>query len=82
MLKARTRIFYGIGGIVLDVIGLDRQDLPGEVAQPVLSGLMYAVLLIGIPTLLIALRYAYKIEFSREQVDEIQVTLRDRRAST
>jgi GPH family glycoside/pentoside/hexuronide:cation symporter len=70
------------GGIALDVIGLNQQDLPGEVAQPVLSGLMYAVILIAIPTLLIALRYAYKIEFSKEQVKEIQVTLRDRHAST
>ncbi|MEH6515196.1 MAG: MFS transporter [Halioglobus sp.] len=66
------------GGIALDVIGLNRQDLPGEVAQPVLAGLMYAVMLAGIPALLIALRYAYKIQFSQEQFDDIQATLRDR----
>ena len=66
------------GGIVLDVIGLNEQDLPGKVAQPVLAGLMYAVLLVGVPTLLIALRYAYKIQFSKEQLDDIQATLRDR----
>jgi GPH family glycoside/pentoside/hexuronide:cation symporter len=66
------------GGIVLDVIGLNDHDLPGEVAPPVLDGLIYAVLLITIPMLLIALRYAYRIEFSKEQVDAIQATLRAR----
>ncbi|MFT6286419.1 MAG: GPH family glycoside/pentoside/hexuronide:cation symporter [Alcanivorax sp.] len=66
------------GGIALDVIGLNRQDLPGEVAQPVLAGLMYSVMLIGVPALLIALRYAYKLQFSKEQFDDIQATLRDR----
>ena len=69
------------GGIVLDVIGLNKQDLPGEVAQPVLTGLMWAVLVVAIPTLLIALYYAYKIKFSKEQVDVIQATLRDRQAA-
>lgn len=69
------------GGIVLDVIGLNRQDLPGAVALPVLAGLMYAVLLISIPTLIIALYYAHKIQFSREQMESIQLSLRGRRAS-
>lgn len=69
------------GGIALDVIGLNQQDLPGEVAQPVLVGLMYSVMLIAIPTLAIALWYAYKIEFSKEQVDDIQASLRDRDVS-
>ncbi|GHD19059.1 MFS transporter [Halioglobus japonicus] len=63
------------GGIVLDVIGLNQQDLPGNVAEPVLAGLMISVLLVVIPTLLIALFYAYKISFSREQVDAIQADL-------
>jgi GPH family glycoside/pentoside/hexuronide:cation symporter len=66
------------GGIALDVIGLNERDLPGQVAQPVLDGLMYAVLLVAIPILLVALRYASRIEFSREQVDAIQATLRAR----
>ena len=69
------------GGIVLDVIGLNQQDLPGQVAQPVLHGLIYAVLLIAIPTLLLALRYAYKIDFDKAQVEDIQASLRDRRAA-
>jgi GPH family glycoside/pentoside/hexuronide:cation symporter len=66
------------GGIALDVIGLNQRDLPGQVAGSVLTGLMYAVLLISIPTLVIALFYAYKIRFSKEQVDDIQATLRAR----
>ena len=66
------------GGIVLDVIGLSEHDLPGKVAQPVLDRLVYAVMIVGIPTLLIALRYAYKIQFSKEQLDDIQATLRDK----
>lgn len=70
------------GGIVLDVIGLNEQDLPGEVAQPVLAGLMWAVLLVGIPTMLIALYFTYKIEFSKQQVDDIQARLRDQQASS
>ena len=63
------------GGIVLDVIGLNQQDLPGNVAEPVLAGLMISVLLVVIPTLLLALFYTYKISFSREQVDAIQADL-------
>jgi GPH family glycoside/pentoside/hexuronide:cation symporter len=65
------------GGIVLDVIGLNKLDLPGDVAEPVLAGLMYAWLLAAVPTLLISLRYTYRIKFSREQVNEIQAALRE-----
>jgi GPH family glycoside/pentoside/hexuronide:cation symporter len=63
------------GGIVLDVIGLTRQDMPGEVAPEVLAGLMYALLLISIPTMVIALHFAYKVEFSQEQLKNIQAAL-------
>jgi GPH family glycoside/pentoside/hexuronide:cation symporter len=66
------------GGFVLDVIGLNQQDLPGQVAEPVLAGLMYAVMLIAIPTLAVALFYAYKIQFSKELVADIQSSLRAR----
>jgi len=66
------------GGFVLDVIGLNQQDLPGQVAEPVLAGLMYAVMLIAIPTLAVALFYAYKIQFSKELVADIQSNLRAR----
>ncbi len=76
--KASSLIGPLYGGIVLDVIGLHQQDLPGQVAQPVLTGLMYAVLLIAIPSLVISLYYAYKIQLSKEQVDDIQATLRER----
>jgi GPH family glycoside/pentoside/hexuronide:cation symporter len=82
ILKVSTLVGPLYSGIVLDVIGLSQQDLPGEVAQPVLSGLMYATLLIVIPTLALALRFAYRIEFSKEQIEDIQGTLRDRQAST
>ena len=70
------------GGIALDIIGLDQQQLPGEVAAPVLNGLMYAILLGGIPLLALALAFAYRIRFSKEQFDDIQTTLRERRAVT
>lgn len=82
ILKISSLVGPLYGGIVLDVIGLRRHDLPGEVAEPVLAGLIYAVLIITIPTLIIALRYAYKFEFSKEQMEGIQLTLRERRAST
>lgn len=75
VIKISTLVGPLYGGIVLDVIGLNRQDLPGEVPQPVLDGLMYAVLLIGLPTLAIALRYAYKVDISREQVEDTQHSL-------
>ena len=42
-------------------------------------GTTAAVLLIAIPTLIIALWYAYRIEFNKGEVDEIQATLRERR---
>ncbi len=66
------------GGIALDVIGLDRQELPGDVAEPVLAGLMYAMLLGVLPLMLLALGFAYRIRFSREQFEDIQATLRER----
>lgn len=74
--KVATLVGPLYGGIALDVIGLNEQDLPGDVAWPVLAGLMYAVLLAAVPSLLISLRYTYKIEFSREQVNDIQAALR------
>lgn len=82
VLKISSLVGPLYGGIVIDVIGLQQQDLPGEVAEPVLAGLMYALLLIIIPTLAIALRYAYKFKFSKEQVDDIQLSLRKKREST
>ena len=69
------------GGIVLDAVGLNQQDLPGDVAQPVLAGLMYGVLLIALPTLVAALVLAYRIEISKQQMDDIQASLRGRRAA-
>ena len=68
------------GGIVLDVIGLNQKALPGQVAQPVLEGLMYGSLLITVPTLFIALYFAYRIDFNKEQVDAIQLHLRERKS--
>ncbi len=67
------------GGIALDVIGLNQQELPGEVAEPVLHGLMHAMMLVSIPLLIVALIFAYRIEFSREQFEEIQSKLRERK---
>jgi GPH family glycoside/pentoside/hexuronide:cation symporter len=81
-LKIATLFGPLYGGIVLDVIGLNQQDLPGEVPEPVLAGLLYAVLLIVIPTLIVALRFAYMIDISRDEVENIQATLIERRAST
>ena len=69
------------GGIVLDVIGMTNKDLPGEVAEPALTGLMWASLSMGILTLVIALRYAYTFKFSKEQMEAIQVTLHAQRTA-
>ena len=56
--------------------------LPGEVPDEVLANLMYAVMLSGIPTLMLALWFAYKISLSREQVEGIQASLRERESNT
>ncbi len=74
-LKLATLFGPLYSGIVLDVIGLNRQDLPGQVPEPVLAGLMYAVLLAVIPSLLIAMWFANKVDISRDQVQEIQSNL-------
>ena len=66
---------------MLDVIGLDSQALPGEVAEPVLANLLYAVLLIVVPTLVIALRYSYRIDISKEDIERIQASLLEKKAS-
>lgn len=81
IVKLSTLVGPLYGGIVLDVIGLTRMDPPGEVAGPVLAGLMWAVLLITLPSLLVALYYAHKFRFSKEQMEKIQVELRQRRVS-
>jgi GPH family glycoside/pentoside/hexuronide:cation symporter len=73
--KMSTLVGPLYGGLVLDIIGLNQQDLPGTVAQPVLHGLMYAVLLISVPTLAISIWLAYRIHFSKEQLDTIQAAL-------
>ncbi|CAA0095754.1 Putative glycoside/cation symporter YagG [Halioglobus japonicus] len=69
------------GGIVLDLVGMTNKDLPGEVAESALTGLIWASLSIAILTLVIALIYAYKFKFSKEQMEEIQTTLRAQRAA-
>ena len=69
------------GGVVLDVIGLNKQDLPGEVAEPVLAGLMIAMLIVVIPALMVSLWFARKINISRDEVETIQAALRERQAT-
>ncbi len=71
----------GDGGVVLDVIGLNKQDLPGEVAEPVLAGLMIAMLIVVIPALMISLWFARKVNISRDEVETIQAALRERQAT-
>lgn len=80
-IKMSTLIGPLYGGIVLDVIGLSQHDLPGEVAESVLAGLMLAVLLIAVPALLVALWYAYKIDCSKEHMQQVQGSLRERSTS-
>jgi GPH family glycoside/pentoside/hexuronide:cation symporter len=77
-LKIATLVGPLYGGVVLDVIGLDKQALPGEVPEPVLAGLMWAVLLIVIPAQVVALRYAYRINISRDEVERVQARLKAR----
>jgi GPH family glycoside/pentoside/hexuronide:cation symporter len=79
-LKMATLVGPLYGGIALDVIGLDKQALPGDVAEPVLAGLLYAVLLIVIPTLIVALRYSYLIDISRDDIARVQAQLLERKA--
>lgn len=66
-------------GIVLDVIGLNEGSLPGEVPQAVLNNLILAMGLGGVPILLVALWFVWKITMDKARVEEIQVELRLRR---
>ncbi len=66
-------------GIVLDVIGLNEGALPGEVPRAVLDNLILAMAMGGIPILLVALWFAWKITMDKARVEEIQAQLRLRR---
>ena len=81
ILKISSLVGPLYGGIVLDIIGLNQQALPGEVPEPVLNGLMIATLLVVIPALLIALLIARRITISKDDVEMIQAALRERHAS-
>jgi len=66
-------------GIVLDVIGLSEGSIPGEVPQSVLDNLILAMGFGGIPMLLVALWFVWKITMDKARVEEIQAELRLRR---
>jgi GPH family glycoside/pentoside/hexuronide:cation symporter len=69
------------GGVALDVVGLHAGMLPGEIPQPVLSGLAMAYGLGTLPFMVIALLFSLRILLSRARVEELQARLRQRGAS-
>jgi len=68
------------GGLALDIVGLRAGMLPGEVAPPVLDGLVIAFGFGTLPGMLIALLFGLRITLGRERVRELQGLLRERRA--
>ncbi|GAB3292364.1 MFS transporter [Parahaliea aestuarii] len=77
--KSATVIGPLYAGLALDVIGLRSGLLPGNVPEPTLDGLIYALGLGVIPPLLVSLALAMKISMSEEQVNTVQAALRQRR---
>jgi GPH family glycoside/pentoside/hexuronide:cation symporter len=68
-------------GIVLDVIGLNDQMLPGEVPQSILNNLSHAMALGSIPVLLIGLYFVLKINMGQARVADIRAALDANKAS-
>lgn len=62
-------------GLALDIIGLDERMLPGEVPQPVLDNLAYAMALGSVPALLLALYFIRGVTLNRARVEQIQAAL-------
>jgi GPH family glycoside/pentoside/hexuronide:cation symporter len=81
MYKAASVFGPVYSGVVLDVIGLTEGMLPGEVAQPILNNLAYAMLLGAVPALFVALFFVLKITMDRDTVESIQAALGSRKAA-
>ncbi len=67
------------GGIALDFIGLKAGAMPGELSQATLDGLVWAIVIAVLPTMLIAWYFTLKISMTREQLAEIQQRIVDRK---
>jgi GPH family glycoside/pentoside/hexuronide:cation symporter len=63
------------GGIVLDVVGLDTGQRPGEPAAETLAGLAYGYGIGVLPPLFIALFFALRIRMTRHDVQRVQASL-------
>jgi GPH family glycoside/pentoside/hexuronide:cation symporter len=70
------------GGIALDLIGLEAGMLPGNVAKPVLDGLVIAFGIGALPGMLTALVFALRIQLTRAKVVDLQRRLAERAAGT
>jgi GPH family glycoside/pentoside/hexuronide:cation symporter len=66
------------GGLALDIVGLRSGMLPGEVAKPVLDGLVIAYGLGVLPGMLIAFIFGLRVTLGRERVAELQRLIRRR----
>jgi GPH family glycoside/pentoside/hexuronide:cation symporter len=66
------------GGLALDIIGLRVGMMPGEVAKPVLDGLVIAYGLGTLPGMLIALLFGLRITLGRDRVAQVQQLIRER----
>lgn len=70
------------GGLALDIVGLRAGMLPGEVAEPILNGLVIAYGVGTLPALLVALVFSLRISLGRERVAEVQRLIRERSAAS
>ena len=65
-------------GFALDIIGLKEGMMPGDIGEPVLDKLVWALLLGVAPLMVVAWRFTLNVSMSREQLLDIQATLGER----
>ncbi len=70
------------GGIVLDIVGLQRGMTPGSVAQPVLDAFAIYMALGILAPLLVALYFSFTVSLSEARLREIQAALAARRPAS
>jgi len=70
------------GGLALDLIGLRPGMLPGDVAAPVLTGLVIAFGIGAVPGMVIAFFFGLRITLSRDRVTQLQRLIRERSIAT
>jgi glycoside/pentoside/hexuronide:cation symporter, GPH family len=81
-----TKLASAIGplyaGVVLDMIGLKEGLLPGDISQSMLTQLVLALAIVVIPLMLLAWYYTQKVSMSKEQLLEIQQSLKTQGVQT